>query len=51
MAKLAADSSVHLPKEHELSAHRFHADLFASGLEKVLLVRHGAFFSDDWFEC
>ncbi|KLO08801.1 hypothetical protein SCHPADRAFT_1000707 [Schizopora paradoxa] len=38
MAKLAADSSRHLPMDHELSAHRFHSDMFASGLEKALLV-------------
>jgi len=38
LAKLAADSSQHLPMDHELSAHRFHSDMFASGLEKALLV-------------
>ena len=27
-----------MDKDHELSAHRFHADLFASGLERILLV-------------
>ncbi|KAG0706746.1 armadillo-type protein [Suillus ampliporus] len=33
--------SVHelnLPKEHDMSAHRFHADLFASGFERIILI-------------
>ena len=46
MAKLAADSSRHLPMDHELSAHRFHSDMFASGLEKALLVRSVSDFTD-----
>jgi hypothetical protein len=38
----AIAKSVHelnLPKEHDMSAHRFHADLFASGFERIILVR------------
>lgn len=38
----AISKSVHemnMSKEHEMSAHRFHADLFASGLERIILVR------------
>ncbi len=27
-----------MPKEHEHSAYRFHADLFLSGLERIVLV-------------
>ncbi|KAL5526007.1 hypothetical protein ACEPAG_7345 [Sanghuangporus baumii] len=40
VAKSAAD--LNLPKENELSAHRFHSDLFASGLERVILVARKA---------
>ncbi|KAI6125038.1 armadillo-type protein [Pisolithus croceorrhizus] len=29
-------------KDHEMSAHRFHADLFASGLERILLISRKA---------
>ena len=39
-AKAAADLG--LPAEHELSAHRFHSDLFSSGLERVLLIARKA---------
>jgi hypothetical protein len=35
-AKAADDQN--LNREHEFSAHRLHADLFDSGLERVLLV-------------
>ncbi|OJA17141.1 hypothetical protein AZE42_05097 [Rhizopogon vesiculosus] len=37
----AIAKSVHelnLPKEHDMSAHRFHADLFASGFERIILI-------------
>ncbi|EIN10067.1 hypothetical protein PUNSTDRAFT_86614 [Punctularia strigosozonata HHB-11173 SS5] len=30
------------PKEHELSAHQFHADLFLSGIERILLIARKA---------
>ncbi|KAL5526795.1 hypothetical protein ACEPAF_8520 [Sanghuangporus sanghuang] len=40
VAKSAAD--LNLPKENELSAHRFHSDLFASGLERIILVARKA---------
>ena len=29
---------MNLPKEHDHSAYRFHADLFVSGLERIILV-------------
>lgn len=29
---------LNLSKEHDMSAHRFHADLFASGFERIILV-------------
>jgi hypothetical protein len=28
-----------MPKEHDLSAYRFHHDLFLSGFERIILVR------------
>jgi hypothetical protein len=28
-----------MPKDHELSAYRFHSDLFLSGFERIILVR------------
>lgn len=31
--------SLNLSKEHDHSAHRFHTDLFLSGIERILLVR------------
>ncbi|KAG1804946.1 armadillo-type protein [Suillus plorans] len=37
----AIAKSVHelnLPKEHDMSAHRFHSDLFASGFERIILI-------------
>ena len=34
-----AAEDLNLPKDHEQSAHRFHSDLFLSGLERVILVR------------
>ena len=37
VAKAAED--LNLPKEHDHSAHRLHSDLFASGIERILLVR------------
>lgn len=30
--------NLNLPKEHELSPHRFHSDLFLSGIDRILLV-------------
>ncbi|KAG2364612.1 armadillo-type protein [Suillus spraguei] len=29
---------LNLSKEHDMSAHRFHSDLFASGLERIILI-------------
>ncbi|KIP10477.1 hypothetical protein PHLGIDRAFT_84977 [Phlebiopsis gigantea 11061_1 CR5-6] len=39
-----AESAEHLnvPREHELSAHRLHIDLFLSGIDRVLLVARKA---------
>lgn len=37
MARAAAD--LHLPSDSEHSAHRFHRDLFLSGIEKIIAVR------------
>ena len=37
IAKSAAD--LNLPSENEFSAYRFHADLFASGIERIIAVR------------
>lgn len=31
-------SSLNLPEDHEFSAHRFHCDLFASGMERIIQV-------------
>ncbi|KAI9439764.1 armadillo-type protein [Lactarius indigo] len=39
-AKAAYD--LNLPNEHELSAHRLHADLFLSGFERILLIARKA---------
>lgn len=36
IAKAAGD--LNLPKDSELSAHRFHSDLFLSGFERIILV-------------
>ncbi|KAI5983410.1 armadillo-type protein [Pisolithus albus] len=33
---------LNMEKDHEMSAHRFHADLFASGLERILLISRKA---------
>ncbi|KAF8150869.1 armadillo-type protein [Crassisporium funariophilum] len=33
---------MNMPREHELSAHRFHTDLFLSGLERVVLISRKA---------
>lgn len=41
----AISRSVHdlnLSIEHEMSAHRFHMDLFASGLERIILISRKA---------
>ncbi|KAL4066928.1 armadillo-type protein [Scleroderma yunnanense] len=41
----AISKSVHelgMEKDHEMSAHRFHADLFASGLERIILISRKA---------
>ncbi|KAF9223697.1 hypothetical protein BS17DRAFT_781078 [Gyrodon lividus] len=41
----AISRSVHelgMSKEHEMSAYRFHADLFASGLERIILISRKA---------
>jgi hypothetical protein len=35
-AKAAHD--LNMPKEHELSAHQLHTNLFLSGIERILLV-------------
>ncbi|THH03641.1 hypothetical protein EW145_g6122 [Phellinidium pouzarii] len=40
VAKSAAD--LNLPKDDEFSAHRFHSDLFASGIERIILVARKA---------
>ncbi|KAJ3830049.1 armadillo-type protein [Lentinula raphanica] len=40
VAKAAAD--MNLPKDHELSAHRFHSDMFASGFERLILISRKA---------
>ncbi|KAH8117766.1 armadillo-type protein [Phellopilus nigrolimitatus] len=40
IAKSTAD--LNLPKDNELSAHRFHSDLFASGIERIILVARKA---------
>ncbi|KAH9167883.1 armadillo-type protein [Lactarius sanguifluus] len=39
-AKAAYD--LNLPNDHELSAHRLHADLFLSGFERILLIARKA---------
>ena len=36
IAKSAQD--LNLPKDHELSPHRFHSDLFLSGIDRILVV-------------
>lgn len=36
IAKAVAD--LNLPKDNELSAYRFHSDMFLSGLERIILV-------------
>ncbi|KAH7913769.1 armadillo-type protein [Hygrophoropsis aurantiaca] len=33
---------LNLPKEHDMSAYRFHADLFASGFERIILISRKA---------
>jgi len=33
-----AAQELNLPKEHELSAHQLHLDLFLSGIERIILV-------------
>ncbi|EAU85331.2 hypothetical protein CC1G_07601 [Coprinopsis cinerea okayama7 len=35
-------AELNMPKEHELSAYRFHCDLFLSGLERILLISRKA---------
>ncbi|KAI0076019.1 hypothetical protein K474DRAFT_1313687 [Panus rudis PR-1116 ss-1] len=40
IAKAAQD--LNLPKEHELSPHRLHSDLFMSGIDRILLVARKA---------
>jgi hypothetical protein len=37
IAKAAEEMNV--PRDNDLSAYRFHADLFLSGLERIILVR------------
>ena len=32
-------ADLNMPKEHDLSAYRFHYDIFLSGFERILLVR------------
>ena len=44
IAKAAQD--LDLPNSHDHSAHQFHSDLFASGIERILLVR---FSRCTWF--
>ena len=43
LAKAAQD--LNMPKEHELSPHRLHSDLFLSGIDRILLVRPSLFSS------
>ena len=31
--------ALNLPKDHENSAYRFHQDMFASGIERIIAVR------------
>jgi|ERR1700722_1915969 len=38
MTKAAED--LNLPKGNEFSAHQFYSDLFLSGFERIILVRH-----------
>jgi len=40
IAKAAED--LNLPKDHELSAHRFHSDMFSSGFERLILISRKA---------
>jgi hypothetical protein len=37
-----AAQELNLPKEHELSAHHLHTDLFLSGIERILLIARKA---------
>ncbi|KAJ3889015.1 armadillo-type protein [Lentinula edodes] len=37
-----ATDDLNLPKDHELSAHRFHSDMFASGFERLILISRKA---------
>ena len=37
MSECVAD--LNMPKEHDLSAYRFHYDIFLSGFERIILVR------------
>jgi hypothetical protein len=39
-AFVQAAQDLNMPKEHELSAHQLHVDLFLSGIERILLVRN-----------
>ena len=34
----ASAEHLNMPKEHELSAHRLHSDLFLSGIDRIVLV-------------
>ncbi|KAF6759877.1 armadillo-type protein [Ephemerocybe angulata] len=38
----ATVADLKMPKEHELSAYRFHSDLFLSGLERIILISRKA---------
>ncbi|KAJ2918485.1 hypothetical protein MD484_g1959, partial [Candolleomyces efflorescens] len=38
----ASAGDLNLPKENELSAYRFHSDLFLSGLERIILISRKA---------
>jgi len=41
-AFVKAAQDLNMPKEHELSAHQLHVDLFLSGIERVLLIARKA---------
>ncbi|TFK27799.1 hypothetical protein FA15DRAFT_635109 [Coprinopsis marcescibilis] len=41
-ALAASVADLNMPKDHELSAYHFHADLFLSGLERILVISRKA---------
>ncbi|KAI0255156.1 armadillo-type protein [Lactifluus subvellereus] len=41
-AFVKAAQDLNLPKEHELSAHQLHTDLFLSGIERIILIARKA---------